>query len=98
MLFTGVLKGLKWDCLKVMPMLGKRGDAVLYVSCRQKALLEWGLKVVSVSTKHPTDLSVPLPQGQTLSSVRSCGGTMACTTALWKHQEIPQVIWTKKLS
>lgn len=35
---------------------------------------------------------------QTLSSVRSCGGTMVCTTALWKHQEIPQVMQTKKLS
>lgn len=51
MLFTGVLSELKWDCLKVMAMLGKRGDAVLYVTCRQRALLEWGLKVASVSPK-----------------------------------------------
>lgn len=29
MLFTGALNGHKWDCLKVMAMLGKRGDAVL---------------------------------------------------------------------
>lgn len=51
MLFTGVLNGLKWDCLKVMATLGKRGDAVLYVTCRQKAFLECCLKVVSVSPK-----------------------------------------------
>lgn len=49
MLFMGVLNGLKWDCLKVMATLGKRGDAVLYVTCRQKAFSEWGLKVVSLS-------------------------------------------------
>lgn len=79
-------------------MLGKGRDAVLCVTCRQRALFRWSLKVVSVSCKEPTDLSVPLPQEQTLSSVRSCGGTMACTTVLWKHQEIPQVMRTKKLS
>lgn len=87
-IFT-VLSGLKLDCLKVMAMLGKRGDVVLCVTSRQS---------LSVSPKEPTDLLIPLPQVQTLSSVRSCGGTMVCTTALWKHQEIPQVMQTKKLS
>lgn len=52
----------------------------------------------SVSFKYSAHLSVLLPQGQTLLSVKSCGGTMAYTTALWKHQEIPQGIRTKKLS
>lgn len=48
MLFTGVLSGLKWDCLTVMAVLGKRS---IYVTCRERVLLEWGLKVVSVSPK-----------------------------------------------
>jgi len=38
-LFTGVLDGLKRDCFKVMATLGKRGDAVAYVTCRQRVLL-----------------------------------------------------------
>lgn len=66
MLFIGVLSGLRWDCLNGMVMLGERGDAVLCVTCRQKALFRWSLKVVSISHKGTHWPLSPSPTGADL--------------------------------